>query len=69
MKYLVYVSREECQYIEVHASSKYEAENLAILEAEKVIWSETPRFEVLATEEEERNGYEEERKGDEEGSA
>lgn len=64
-KYQVYVSREECQYIEVEASSKDEAGDLATQEAEKVIWDDTPRFEVLAIEEEEEHGNEEE---NEEGS-
>ena len=58
---MVYVSREECQYIQLSADNQEEAEDLALQAASEIVWDEPPHFEVLATEEEE-NGYQEIRK-------
>ena len=64
---MVYVSREECQYIQISADNQEEAEDLALQAASEIVWDEPPHFEVLATEEEE-NGNEEERKDGESAS-
>jgi len=50
--FMVYVSREECQYVHVSADGPKEAEDLALQAAKDAVWDEPPRFSVLATEEE-----------------